>query len=309
MNILLVEDDPLTIDMVVAYFQKFGHRVSTIINGQEAMACLAERPQADVVILDWLLPDVDGLTICRAIRARYSLAELPVLMLSALGDGAERRIEGLEAGANDFMPKPFSLQELLMRVQGLGTLRATQRANTALDHPLTTAGWQPSVLMLIEFRGLSPEADADHSHGDRVQTLDSLVTAQGGTMLEFTTDHVLVSFGAAPGAEGRALASAQRVQQTLKETAERSLVIGIHRGNVWLGETTLHNTRHYMVSGAEVRLVYLMVKSVDQGGIIMSDVVYHALKAEVSINHVHRLLGVGGAAGTSTLRIYELARA
>jgi DNA-binding response OmpR family regulator len=113
-RILLVEDDPRLAEMVSEYLGGAGFRVVIAPLGANAM----ERRTAgdyDAVVLDLTLPDVDGLEVCRGLRAK---SDIPILMLTARGDATDR-IVGLELGADDYLPKPFEPRELLARLRAI----------------------------------------------------------------------------------------------------------------------------------------------------------------------------------------------
>jgi len=112
-NILIIEDDAAILRVVKDNFVSRGYRVQTARNGEEGLeAALAG--QADLILLDIMLPKVNGFEICRAVRAEK--LEMPILMLTAKGQ-EEDIVRGLELGADDYITKPFSLRELLARAQ------------------------------------------------------------------------------------------------------------------------------------------------------------------------------------------------
>jgi DNA-binding response OmpR family regulator len=113
-RILLIEDDSRLAEMVRDYLGGAGFRVERAQNGAGGLA-LQAREAFDVVVLDLMLPDMDGLDVCRQIRSR---ANLPILMLTARGDAMDRVI-GLELGADDYLPKPFEPRELLARLRAI----------------------------------------------------------------------------------------------------------------------------------------------------------------------------------------------
>ena len=123
-RILVVEDDPNVADVVTRYLERDGCVVEAVGDGRLAVdRALADPP--DLVVLDLMLPGLDGLEVCRRLRA---LAPVPVIMLTARGDEADRVI-GLELGADDYLAKPFSPKELVARVHAVlrrasGPLRA-----------------------------------------------------------------------------------------------------------------------------------------------------------------------------------------
>lgn len=119
MRILIVEDDRQLRSSMTRGLREASHVVEQAPNGEQAIA-LAKSSTFDVVILDVRLPDIDGLAVCRAIRAAGN--RVPILMLTAL-DGVDQRIAGLDAGADDYLTKPFDFGELLARLRALGRRR------------------------------------------------------------------------------------------------------------------------------------------------------------------------------------------
>ena len=117
-TVLVVEDEPEVADVLDFNLQKAGYRTLLAPDGLTACRLAAER-RPDLILLDLLLPDLDGWEICRMIRSHPDpvLASTPVLLLTALGS-AEDRIRGLALGADDYVPKPFSVKEVLLRIDG-----------------------------------------------------------------------------------------------------------------------------------------------------------------------------------------------
>lgn len=123
-KILIVEDDPDIADLVARYLQKAGFATEIVGSGAQAWTTIRTRPP-DLIVLDLMLPQLDGLEICRLVRSHEPTASVPIIMLTARGEESER-IVGLEMGADDYVPKPFSPQELVARVRAL--LRRTRRS-------------------------------------------------------------------------------------------------------------------------------------------------------------------------------------
>jgi two-component system phosphate regulon response regulator OmpR len=113
-RILLVEDDARLADMLLEYLGQAGFGVTVAPLGATALEKLSDA-QYDAVVLDLMLPDMDGLNVCRQLRAKY---DTPVLMLTARGDAVDR-IVGLELGADDYLPKPFEPRELVARLRAI----------------------------------------------------------------------------------------------------------------------------------------------------------------------------------------------
>jgi DNA-binding response OmpR family regulator len=135
-RVLVVDDDPTVSDVVRRYLERADYEVTLAADGQSALdAAAAHRP--DLVVLDLMLPGIDGLEVCRRLRAAD--ANLPVVMLTALGDEGDR-VVGLSLGADDYVTKPFSPRELVLRVQSV-LRRATRGAEApAVAETLTDAG-------------------------------------------------------------------------------------------------------------------------------------------------------------------------
>jgi DNA-binding response OmpR family regulator len=122
-RILLVEDDPRLAEMLVEYLGQAGFGVTVASRGAAALERSAETDY-DAVVLDLMLPDMDGLDVCRRLRA---VDDTPVLMLTARGDAVDR-IVGLELGADDYLPKPFEPRELVARLRAI--VRRRMRSTT-----------------------------------------------------------------------------------------------------------------------------------------------------------------------------------
>ena len=118
-RILIIEDDPRLAAMVSEYLGDAGYRMTVAPSGEEGLAALARDP-FDALVLDLMLPDIDGLEVCRRVRADGDAphAGIPILMLTARGDATDR-VVGLELGADDYLPKPFEPRELLARLRAL----------------------------------------------------------------------------------------------------------------------------------------------------------------------------------------------
>src|SRR6266851_9436392 len=123
-RVLVVEDDKDIADLIAHSLQKAGHIVDVAASGTEALRRVKESAP-DLILLDLMLPGMDGLLVCQTLRSDAATAAIPIIMLTARGEEAER-ITGLELGADDYVTKPFSPRELAARVAAL--LRRVQRA-------------------------------------------------------------------------------------------------------------------------------------------------------------------------------------
>jgi two-component system phosphate regulon response regulator PhoB len=125
-NILVVEDESAIVELLRYNLEREGFRVSVAADGEEALATIAD-DKPDLVLLDWMLPNVSGFEVCRQIRRKSATRDLPVIMLTARGEEADR-VRGLDVGADDYVTKPFSITELMARVKAL-----LRRARPARD--------------------------------------------------------------------------------------------------------------------------------------------------------------------------------
>ncbi len=129
-RILVIEDDPAILDAVRLNLELAGYEVVQAVDGIKGQA-MALQVLPDLVILDLMLPQVDGLTICQRLRRDERTGEVPILMLTALGQ-TQDKVEGFNAGADDYLTKPFEVQELLVRVRAL--LRRSDRIAQTAKH-------------------------------------------------------------------------------------------------------------------------------------------------------------------------------
>ena len=132
-RILVVDDEPDLLELVRFNLSQAGFRVETAASGREALEQLRRSPP-DLMVLDLMLPDVSGNDICRQVRSDPTLADLPILMLTAKSEEVDR-VVGFELGADDYVPKPFSPRELTLRVRAVLRRRATSAApGVGLEH-------------------------------------------------------------------------------------------------------------------------------------------------------------------------------
>jgi len=190
-HLLMIEDDARLAAMVMEFLNKSGYVVSHAGDGESGLSAVREKPYFDLVILDLMLPDVDGLEVCRRIRALTSeAAKIPILMLTAKGDPMDRII-GLELGADDYLPKPFEPRELLARIRAV--LRRRQDGSS--EHPrlmrfgsleidrdarTVTIGGQPAELTSYQFDILVTLAE----RAGRVLSREQIMEAVRGRELE-----------------------------------------------------------------------------------------------------------------------------
>ncbi|MDH3209690.1 MAG: response regulator transcription factor [Burkholderiaceae bacterium] len=182
MHLLLIDDDKRLISMVGEYLQSVGFNVTTAFSLAGARDML-RTAQFDAVVLDLMLPDGDGLDLCREIRADASTRRLPMLMLTARGESSDR-IVGLELGADDYLAKPFEPRELLARVKALlrraastsvdGEVLRYGRLEIDLDARVALLGGRPCDLTSHQFDLLVVLAQRPGRVLSRDQIMDAL---------------------------------------------------------------------------------------------------------------------------------------
>jgi DNA-binding response OmpR family regulator len=193
-HLLMIEDDARLASMVAEYLEQNGYTVSKAPDGLAGLAALGHKPDGaphDLVILDLMLPDMDGLEVCRRIRALPNATSgTPVLMLTAKGDPMDRVI-GLEMGADDYLPKPFEPRELLARIRAVLRRKVDAPANgtNALrfgsleidrDARAVTVAGAPCELTSYQFDLLVALAE----RAGRVLSRDQIMEAVRGRELE-----------------------------------------------------------------------------------------------------------------------------
>ena len=160
-RILLIEDDARLAEMVRDYLGEAGFRVARAASGGSGIA-MHSREAFDAIVLDLMLPDMDGLDVCRQIRSR---AATPILMLTARGDAMDRVI-GLEMGADDYLPKPFNPRELLARIQALVRRQRVLGAHVGPTPESATVRFGPHLLRIAERRLERDGQDVPLTHGE-----------------------------------------------------------------------------------------------------------------------------------------------
>lgn len=165
---LVAEDDQDIGQLLAHYLQKAGFTATVVTNGRDVMPRVKREPP-DVIILDVMMPGMDGLEVCRALRADPATAAVPVIMLTAKGEESDR-IVGLELGADDYITKPFSPNEVIARVRAL--LRRAHRASPT-DHRIVYGPLSIDI-----------ERHLVKAHGDDVK-----LTAKEFLLLQYLMEH------------------------------------------------------------------------------------------------------------------------
>jgi DNA-binding response OmpR family regulator len=167
--ILVVEDDADIAALIAHYLEKAGHAVERVTSGAAVLPRLRAQT-ADLVILDLMLPGMDGLVVCQALRTDPATAAIPIIMLTARGDEGDR-VAGLELGADDYVTKPFSPKELVARV-------------AARLRRVAPAG--PAAVALLEYGAIRIDADR---HTVTLAGRDVKLTAKEFLLLQYLVQH------------------------------------------------------------------------------------------------------------------------
>lgn len=224
---LVVDDDAEIRHELQAYLQRFGMVVSAAASGAEMRRLLGAQP-VDVVVLDLMLPDADGLQLCRQVQAEH---RLPVIMLTAQGDAASR-VLGLEFGADDYLGKPFEPRELVARINAV--LRRVQKGEqrAELQRTVSFEGWTFDRLLR---QLVSPEQVVVPLSGAEYRLLSAFVDHPGRVL---TRDR-LIELTRAPGVEvnDRSIDLAvSRLRQKLGDPPREPRLIRTLRGEGYLFE-------------------------------------------------------------------------
>ncbi|HSV84910.1 MAG TPA: response regulator transcription factor [Ramlibacter sp.] len=222
-HLLVVDDDAEIRQLLATYLQESGYRVTAVPDGRGMRAAMAAG-QPDLIILDVMLPGEDGVTLCRAVRAR---SEVPVIMLTARGDETDR-VVGLEVGADDYVPKPFSPRELLARVKSV--LRRSKALPPNLRRQegrwFRFAGWQ---LDDVTRNLTAPDGVVVPLGATEFKLLRTLLDHPGRVLSRDQLIDLMLSRDAGPF--DRALdVQISRLRQRLREDAREPAIIKTVRG-------------------------------------------------------------------------------
>ena len=183
MRILIAEDDATSRAMLQAVLGKWGYEVAGASDGDEAWALLQEKGAPQLALLDWMMPGIDGVSLCRKLREQPRQAPLYLILLTAKSERADI-VKGLEAGANDYIAKPYDISELRARVEVGRRMLEVQgqlvdkvhELREALDHVRTLQGILPICMYCHKIRNdsnswdrieeyIQKHSEAEFSHG------------------------------------------------------------------------------------------------------------------------------------------------
>jgi class 3 adenylate cyclase len=321
--ILIIEDNPDTQRMLAKQMRHQGYEVVCHSNGQAGLDWARSNP-ADLIILDWMLPDMDGIQICHAIRKRFPPSKLPILMLSALGNEAEDRVKGLQAGANDFMAKPYYSEELYARIRLLLAAKQESERAEALAQRYTTpslreqAASDPTslerrrkaeaVILFADLRGFTKLSATTQTEkvlymlDEFFQSMMRVVEHHGGAIFDVVGDQLMCAFNVpnpVPVPAYLAVKSALEMQRLFRELKavwaqsgiEVGLGIGIHQGEVILGNVGGDSLKRYTLIGGPVNIASRLLALAQDGQVVISADVYANIR-ELPDIHVKLLPGV-----------------
>jgi len=327
-RIVAVDDNKQNLTLLRKALTTANYEVITAMDGPTALA-LIESASPDLVLLDVMMPDMSGYEVCKRIRANEKTRLLPVVMLTALSDVADR-IRGIEAGADDFLSKPFNREELLTRVRSLlriKTLHDDIEAKNRLlrtlfgryvsqdvaaeivsdpDRHFKLGGEKREVTVLFgDLRGFTPLAES-LAPEDAVEILNVYLTHVvdavfefGGTLDKFRGDGIMAVFGAPVAHDddpARAIRCALAMQERLKGVMfpkcpdlRLHMGIGINTGVVIAGNIGSERRMDYTVIGDEVNVAQRFESNAGPGQILITGSTYERVKEAVQVRELGSL--------------------
>lgn len=316
-RILIVDDDWLNRDLLKAYLTASGCEVVTANDGEEALDLALSNPP-DLALADIQMPRMDGLSLCRELKAAPATRFVPVVIVTAL-DSEEEKLKAIEVGADDFVSKPYNAVVLLTRVRSLLRIKqlhdevesrnqllrqvlnryvAEDVAEVILTDPerhLKLGGELREVTVLFaDIRGFTRYTE-QHSAPEVIaalnsifQSLSEVVFEHRGTFDKYIGDGLMIFFGA-PVAEGddpqRAVEAAldmqsrfQKLKQGTPDFADLGLGIGVHSGQAVVGNIGSEEVMDYTVVGDVVNIAKRLQERAGPGELLLSDETYRAVE-------------------------------
>jgi len=324
--ILAVDDEPANLALLNKLLKHNGYDVVEAADGPSALEAIASH-DPDLVCLDVMMPRLDGIQVCQRLRSQPEHAGLPILLLTAL-NRPEDKVRGLEAGADDFLSKPFDESELSARVRSLLRVKALQDrladllgryvsasvAAEALRDPFAVSlgGDRRHVTTLFaDVRGYTALA-AEHAPEETLELLNRYLTVvsdavetQGGTVADLLGDGVFAFFGAPvahPDNPERAVRAAIAMQQAVTHLEIPAMPgvrlqagIGITSGEVIAGNVGSERRMHYCVVGNSVNIAAHLQAAAGPGQILLDEATHDAVRDLVTSQDLGslRLAGKG----------------
>lgn len=338
--ILAADDEPANLALLGKLLRHHGYDVVEASDGVAALEAVAEH-QPDLACLDVMMPRLDGIAVCRQLRSQPEHAGLPILLLTAL-NRTEDRVRGLEAGANDFLSKPFDEHELSARVSSLLRVKVLQdrladllgryvSSNVAAEvlrdpFAVSLGGDRRQVSTLFaDVRGYTTLA-AEHAPEETLDLLNrylSVVTdaveGQGGTVADLLGDGVFAFFGAPlthPDDPERAVRAGLAVQTAVGQLeipvmpgVRLQAGIGITTGEVIAGNVGSERRMHYAVVGDSVNIASRLQSMAGPGQILVDEPTHDAVREIVTSQDLGSLRLAGKGDWVRTFAILALAPA
>jgi adenylate cyclase len=339
-KILIVDDDPVNLQVLVNYLHLHNYAVMQATNGLEAIAFLEAGYIPDLILLDVMMPRMTGYEVTRKIRETWPPHQLPIMMLTAKNQVSDL-VSGFEVGANDYLSKPLNKDELLarikthLRIQQLRTEKAHIRKTfgryvteeivnnlLASDEGLKLGGERHTVTILTsDLRGFTaiserlPPEEVVKILNFYLSKMADIITAYNGTIDEFMGDGILVLFGAPTVREDdpeRAIACAISMQLEMETVNQQmkawgfsplEMGIGINTGEVVVGNIGSEKRTKYGVVGNQVNLAYRVESYTTGGQILISESTFNQA---YSIVHIIGQTQVQPKGARQPLIIYEV---
>lgn len=308
--VLAVDDEPANLALLRKLLRHAGYAVVEALDGGSALQAVAtHRP--DLVCLDVMMPDLDGIEVCRRLRSQPQHASLPILLVTAL-NRPEDKARGLEAGANDFLSKPFDEAELYARLRSLLRTKALQDRLAALLERYVSASVAAEVLrdpfaavalggtrrsvttLFADIRGFTALA-AEHEPEETLDLLNRYITVagdavdeHGGTVADLLGDGIFAFFGAPvqhdddPQRAVRAALALQAgvLRMTIPSLPEVRLQagIGVTTGEVVAGNVGSERRMHYAVVGDSVNVASRLQQAAGPGQVLVDEATHSAVR-------------------------------
>lgn len=245
-HVLIAEDDPDIRSLVVDVVENLGHSATCAANGADALALLADR-SADVIVSDWLMPGMDGAQLCREVRSRVGAPYTYFILLTALGD-SEHRIAGMQAGADDYLPKPFNLSDIEARLIAAERVTVLHRRREAL---------------LGLARRFAAETDPAALLADLLREAVRLVDGSAGAVLRWDQERELlvpIDENAQPVRLGEG-ASGRAAQQHAAVLAESAMAVPLLHEAHLLGAVCISRDNGAAFSQDDVEILELLAST------------------------------------------------
>jgi two-component system, sensor histidine kinase ChiS len=320
-KIMIVDDEPVNLQVLYNHLSLHNYAVTQAHDGIQALALLEHGYIPDLLLLDVMMPGMTGYQVCEQVRQHWSIAELPVMMLTAKSQVSDL-VTGLEVGANDYLSKPFQKEELFARIKthiaikelrqekayirkAFGRYVADEVADTLLSTPegLKLGGERQVVTIFTsDLRGFTatserlPSQEVVKILNFYFERMADIITEYQGTIIEFMGDGILVLFGAPVVREDdaiRAVACAVAMQLALVEVNKQMLAwdlpplemgIGINTGEVVVGNIGSEKRTKYGAVGSHVNLTYRVESYTTGGQIFIANSTYELVRSLVEID-------------------------